>query len=449
MTKWIIQKEETDYYCDDVYFQDLLGNCAIYGNRAFKEFMPEWFDTIINATQLEYMLDDIYYFITDLGMPIEQAVSQTLDAYLDLPVAIKQDTITPENAQLIYDALKNQYYYSSEKTLCQLLSAITSKEWDYATIRGYCQSDWNDLYYPDDGTVNISLIEAEYFGLYTYYSVHADDFDDENDMVLMRVYDFDDIKDVFKKEFGNLLKDGDTIEMRRIKGYTQVPCYKSETIELQKEGTIMLNEFTIRNFNDYLPDDMIFHVGTDLNIILFNELSSETSGNTEHECGISDLLNKFKVYSWKMDKTERFAYYSCIVETVSRIVTQCKIFRVLYNDKFDHSAELTDDTKKAIQSAFKQIMKLRAELSVYVNITDKDTISDTFDVTMLGYCDNKYDYLREEILQSNYPTLFQDDILPYVDMIKLQNDTLNDMQRQGIYFVQDVYDSGFTYMVEF
>lgn len=211
----------------------------------------------------------------------------------------------------------------------------------------------------------------------------------------------------------------------------------------------MLNEFTIRNFNDYLPNDMIFHIGTDLNVILFNELSSETAGNTEHECGISDLLNKFKVYSWKMDKIERFAYYSRIVETVSRIVTQCKIFRILYNDKFDHSSELTDDTKKAMQSDFKQIMKLRAELSVYVNITDRDTISNTFDVTMLGYSDNRYDYVREEVLQTNYPTLFQEDILPYVDLIKLQNDTLNDMQRQGIYFVQDVYDSGFTYMVEF
>lgn len=211
----------------------------------------------------------------------------------------------------------------------------------------------------------------------------------------------------------------------------------------------MLNEFTIRNFNDYLPDDMIFHVDTDLNVILFNELSSEMAGNTECECGISDLLNKFKVYSWKMDKTKRFAYYSRIVETVSRIVTQCKIFRVLYNDKFDHSVELTDDTKKAMQYDFKQIMKLRAELSVYVNITDKDTILDTFDVTVLDYCDTKYDYVCNEVLQPNYPTLFQEDILPYVDLNKLQKDILNDMQRQGIYFVQDVYDSGLTYMVEF
>ena len=232
MTNWIIQELETDCYCDDVYFQDLLGNCAIYGNKDWRDYTPKWFDTITDYMQLEYMLDDIDHFITDLDMPIEQAVSQTLDAYLDLPVGIKQDNITPENAQVIYDALKKQYYDSSSKTLCQLLSVMTSKKWDYTTICGYCQSDWNILYYPDDGTVNIRLIEAEYFGLYTYYSVHANDFDDENDMGLMRVCDFEDFKDVFKDEFGDLLKDGDTVEMRHIKGYTQVPQYKSETIEL-------------------------------------------------------------------------------------------------------------------------------------------------------------------------------------------------------------------------
>ena len=208
----------------------------------------------------------------------------------------------------------------------------------------------------------------------------------------------------------------------------------------------MLNEFTIRNF---FVDDMIFHVGTDLNVILFNELSSEMAGNTEHECGISDLLNKFKVYSWKMDKTTRFEYYEIIVKKISLIVAKCKLFKDLYNYKYDSSVPLTDDTRKAIKEHFEQIMRARAELSVYINITDRDTISDTFDVTVLDYCDTKYDYVCNEVLQPNYPTLFQEDILPYVDLGKLKDDTLNDMQRQGIYFVQDMYDSGFTYMVEF
>lgn len=233
MTKWIIQQEEIDYIpFDDAYMSGLLQDSAICGNKDYSEFMPEWFKTLTDSTQLEYMLDDIDHFITDLDMPIEQAVSQTLDAYVDIPDALKQDTITPENAQVIYEALRNQYCYSSSETLCQLLSAITNKKWEHTTIRGYCQSDWNILYYPDDGTVDIRLIEAIYFGRYEDYSVHANDFDDENDMGLMRVYDFEDFKDVFKNEFGDLLKDGDTVEMRHIKGYTQVPCYESEMIEL-------------------------------------------------------------------------------------------------------------------------------------------------------------------------------------------------------------------------
>ena len=233
MTKWIIQEEENDYIpADDDFMNDLLQYGAICGNQYYSEFMPEWFKMLTDSLQLEYMLDDIDHFITDLGMPIEQAVSQTIDAYIDLPVALKQDIITPENAQSIYGALREQYYYPRTETLCQLLSAMTSKKWDYTTIRGYCQRDWNYLYYPEDGTVDTRLIEAIYFGLYRDYSVHVNDFNDENDMGTMRVYDFEDIKDVFKDEFGDLLKDGDTVEIQYISKYVQVPQYKSEMIEL-------------------------------------------------------------------------------------------------------------------------------------------------------------------------------------------------------------------------
>lgn len=233
MTNWIIQELETDCYCDDMYFQDLLGNCAIYGNRDFKEFMPEWFNNlVVNEQWLEYTIDDIDHFKTDLGMTLIDAVNQALYQDLDLPKDFNQSVATETDAETVYNALKEHYYDFNLTETCNLLKAVTGKVWDYQTIRGYCQSDWNYLFYLKDGTVNIRLIEAEYFGLYTYYSVHANDFDDENDMGLMRVCDFEDFKDVFKKEFGNMLQDGDTVEMRHIKGYTQVPQYKSETIEL-------------------------------------------------------------------------------------------------------------------------------------------------------------------------------------------------------------------------
>ena len=234
MTNWIIQEENHDYSTmDEMAFQDMLQDCAIYGNKHLGEYVPEWFKTLIDTTQLEYMIDDIDHGVTDLGLSIVQTVKQVRDNYLgDLPIKFRPDVITPDMAKAVYDALKEQYYYDNPTTLCTLLSAITGQEWVVTDIHGYCQSDWNRLYHPDDDTIDIQWIEAEYFGLYTDYSIYSDDDGIKDFVDSCRVYGFENEMQTFKNALGDLLQDGDTVELRTISGYVTVPKYASNMIEL-------------------------------------------------------------------------------------------------------------------------------------------------------------------------------------------------------------------------
>ena len=49
--------------------------------------------------------------------------------------------------------------------LCKVLSIVTGRKWDWKIIRGYCQSDWNEVFYPVDDWSReaLSAFETMYF----------------------------------------------------------------------------------------------------------------------------------------------------------------------------------------------------------------------------------------------------------------------------------------------
>lgn len=68
---------------------------------------------------------------------------------------------------------------TSDENICQALELITGKEHDTATIRGCCQSDWQEIIYPvtEYSRECIETLEADYFNTGTEWIVH----DEEND----------------------------------------------------------------------------------------------------------------------------------------------------------------------------------------------------------------------------------------------------------------------------
>ena len=61
--------------------------------------------------------------------------------------------------------------------ICEALELITGIEFDYATIRGCCQSDWQDVYFPAKyGLEWLKEFEAEYFNTGTEWIVDTDGY---------------------------------------------------------------------------------------------------------------------------------------------------------------------------------------------------------------------------------------------------------------------------------
>ena len=62
--------------------------------------------------------------------------------------------------------------------LCKVLSIVTGRKWDWKIIRGYCQSDWNEVFYPVDDWSReaLSAFETMYFNTGSEWIIH----DEEN-----------------------------------------------------------------------------------------------------------------------------------------------------------------------------------------------------------------------------------------------------------------------------
>ena len=89
-----------------------------------------------------------------------------------------------ERLQLVRLA-KNYIEYSNsssdeQKILCDVLELITGQKYDYTTIRGCCQGDWQDVIYPEEyGREWLDHFESEYFNTGTEWSISEND--PEND----------------------------------------------------------------------------------------------------------------------------------------------------------------------------------------------------------------------------------------------------------------------------
>lgn len=85
----------------------------------------------------------------------------------------------PERQQLARLAQNYMEYGSGSsdesELLCDVLELITGREYEYTTIRGCCQSDWQDIIYPAAyGREWLDRFEMEYFNTGTEWSVDVD-----------------------------------------------------------------------------------------------------------------------------------------------------------------------------------------------------------------------------------------------------------------------------------
>lgn len=108
----------------------------------------------------------------------------------------------------------------NDETIIKYLSLYYGEEYETRTIKGYCQGDWNTIYYPvseTDGTIN--YIEALYFGKYDEFYL-----EDEDCFSIVTHSDlWSDPKKAVAEAF-NL--NPEEVEVYEITSYQRVPTYQ-------------------------------------------------------------------------------------------------------------------------------------------------------------------------------------------------------------------------------
>lgn len=103
--------------------------------------------------------------------------------------------------------LLNDWVNAEEREYATALSLMTGLSYDWRSIRGYCQGEWNIVYYPEKNWTKEALdaFEIEYFNLGTEWMVHdsekVPETSDEIDGFCIYAYSWND--DGIRKEIAD------------------------------------------------------------------------------------------------------------------------------------------------------------------------------------------------------------------------------------------------------
>ena len=92
------------------------------------------------------------------------------------------------------------------KYFCLALSLMTGNKYDYMTIRGCYQGDWQEVYYPKNlySSEFMSCFETEYFNMGSEWIVHAEEYEpkEPEDIIgyTMYCYTYEPVKEIAESE---------------------------------------------------------------------------------------------------------------------------------------------------------------------------------------------------------------------------------------------------------
>lgn len=163
--------QESPLFWDESAFE----NIEIFGNNNFNRHTSALFD------RLEDILSDLLYEWEEMqaGRKWYRAYETWAEALAGIATPEGRPEYTREERRDAWPRLLENYRDSSNITaglLCRTLELITGRTWDYCTLRGCCQGDWQDCIYPADewDADSLERLEAEYFNTGSEWIIHDD-----------------------------------------------------------------------------------------------------------------------------------------------------------------------------------------------------------------------------------------------------------------------------------
>lgn len=164
--------QESPLFWDETAFE----NIEIFGNRDFNRHTSALFD------RLENILADLWDEWAEMqaGQKWYRAYDTWAEALAGIAPPEGRPEYTREERRTAWPELLQRYQdarHLENRILCDALGLITGRAWDFCTLRGCCQGDWQECIYPADewDADSLERLEAEYFNTGTEWIVHDDD----------------------------------------------------------------------------------------------------------------------------------------------------------------------------------------------------------------------------------------------------------------------------------
>lgn len=197
----------------------------ITGNRDYNSYNEDscYFAAATNLLNcyFESFFDD-YEAVSDeeYNAENEEAIINCRDyLYNYISEDLSNNTIT----ELLKLVIKTDSYYlrtkEKEAYFLEALTLITGYEWKKTTIHGYCQSDWQEVYYNSEkvGEAEIEALEAYYFNTGEEYEIDGCCY------YVVHCHTYDAIREELAKAIG---AEPENIKLKIFSGYTKTPIYE-------------------------------------------------------------------------------------------------------------------------------------------------------------------------------------------------------------------------------
>lgn len=232
----IYAKQISPEFQESLIFEEGLfpENMVVCGNRDFKERKTAVFTLVENALDngdLQEALEDLetggyyYSFYESAREALEEFLPASLGEY-------SQDDITA--LQGLVKAYTQCSRAETNNIFCRVLSIVDGKKWGWKIIRGCCQGDWNEIFYPVDDWSREALaaFEIEYFNMGSEWIIDDGEFNPDTDSPLningYSVYVTAQDEEGIRKELAAVedCSPADLV-LYVFEGYTRIPQYKA------------------------------------------------------------------------------------------------------------------------------------------------------------------------------------------------------------------------------
>lgn len=208
--------QESPLFLGPEFFPD---NVAIFGNRQYQKHFPDHIGRVFDALDNSRLLDEWDELQDGHGY------NTWADVLTDLVPPVNRGPYTRPD-RLAWKALADDYYNMDDGDerpyICRGLELMTGQKWDYTTLRGCCQGDWQYMIYPvAEWTAQaVQYLEIEYFNTGDEWNM-----DPDGDSVCVYTHEWDD--DAIRRELADAYGcDADDIILQRFTGWSRTANYE-------------------------------------------------------------------------------------------------------------------------------------------------------------------------------------------------------------------------------